>query len=61
MRFRVEYVPVTVAHLKALTARQQSIVLDGVARYLEVDPTVETRNRKPMRPNPLAPLGAAAR
>ncbi len=53
--FRIEYVPATVGHLKALTARQQSIVLDGVARYLSSDPMVETRNRKPMRPNPLAP------
>jgi mRNA-degrading endonuclease RelE of RelBE toxin-antitoxin system len=55
MRFRIEYAPATIAHLKALTARQQSIVLDGVARYLSVDPMFETRNRKPMRPNPLAP------
>jgi hypothetical protein len=30
-------------------------VLDGVARHLSVDPKVETRRRKPMRPNPLAP------
>lgn len=55
MAFRIEYAPATVEHLKDLTARQQSIVLDGVARYLTVDPMVETRNRKPMRPNPLAP------
>jgi mRNA-degrading endonuclease RelE of RelBE toxin-antitoxin system len=54
MRFRIEYAPTTIAHLKALTPRRQSIVLDGVARYLSVDPMVETRNRKPMRPNPLA-------
>jgi len=55
MNFRIEYAPPTVSHLKALTARQQSIVLDGVTKYLSVDPMVETRNRKPMRPNPLAP------
>lgn len=55
MTFRIEYAPATIAHLKALTARQQSIVLDRVARYLSVDPMVETRNRKPMRPNPVAP------
>ena len=30
-------------------------MLDGVTKYLSVDPMVETRNRKPMRPNPLAP------
>src|SRR5687767_12518314 len=55
MTFRIEYAPAAVAHLRALTARQQSIVLDRVARYLTADPMVETRNRKPMRPNPLAP------
>ena len=55
MTFRIEYAPASVAHLKALTASQQSIVLDGVARHLTVDPMVETRNRRPMRPNPLAP------
>jgi hypothetical protein len=38
-----------------LNARKQAIVLDGVARHLSVDPMVETRHRKPMRPNPLAP------
>jgi hypothetical protein len=38
-----------------LTRRQQTIVLDGVNSHLSVDPMVETRRRKPMRPNPLAP------
>lgn len=38
-----------------LTARQQRIVLNVVERQLGHEPTVETRNRKPMRPNPMAP------
>ena len=29
--------------------------MDAVDRQLMHQPTVETRNRKPMRPNPLAP------
>ena len=29
--------------------------MDGVDEQLTHQPTVETRNRKPMRPNPLAP------
>jgi mRNA-degrading endonuclease RelE of RelBE toxin-antitoxin system len=53
--YEVEYSPETVDHLRALTARQQSIVLDMVDKQLKHQPTVETRNRKPMRPNPLAP------
>jgi len=31
------------------------IVLDNVEKQLKHFPTLETRNRKPMRPNPLAP------
>ena len=42
MRFLIEYAPATITHLKALTARQQSIVLDGVGRDLSVGPMVET-------------------
>lgn len=55
MRYRIEYSPDTEEHLRALTARQQSIVLDTVERQLKYQPNMETRNRKPMRPNPLAP------
>jgi len=41
--------------MRWLTARQQTIVLDAVDRQLLNQPNVETRNRKPMRPNPVAP------
>ena len=55
MRYRIEYSPDTEEHFRALTVGQQSIILDSVERQLKYQPTVETRNRKPMRPNPLAP------
>ncbi len=55
MAYRIEYSPEAEDHLRALTARQQAIVLDTVDAQLMYEPTVETRNRKPMRPNPLAP------
>lgn len=41
--------------MRSLTARQQAIVFDTVDEQLMYQPTVETKNRKPMRPNPLAP------
>jgi mRNA-degrading endonuclease RelE of RelBE toxin-antitoxin system len=41
--------------LRFLTARQQAIVLDAIDEQLAYQPTLETKNRKPMRPNPLAP------
>lgn len=55
MAYRIEYSPDAEDHLRALTARQRAIVLDTVDKQLMHQPTVEARNRKPMRPNPLAP------
>jgi mRNA-degrading endonuclease RelE of RelBE toxin-antitoxin system len=55
LSYRIEYSPDAEDHLQVLTARQQRIVLDTVEKQLTHQPTVETRNRKPMRPNPLAP------
>lgn len=55
MPYSIEYSPDAEDHLRFLTARQQAIVLDTVDAQLTHQPTVETRNRKPMRPNPLAP------
>ena len=55
MAYRIEYSPEVEGHMRVLTARQQRMVLDAVDKQLTYQPTVETRNRKPMRPNPLAP------
>lgn len=55
MVYRIEYSPESEAHLRFLTARQQTMILDAVDEQLMHQPTVETKNRKPMRPNPLAP------
>ncbi len=55
MAYRIEYSPDSEEHLRVLTGRQRATVLDSVERQLTHEPTVETRNRKPMRPNPVAP------
>ncbi len=55
MPYRIEYSPAAEDHLRALPVRQQAIVLAAVERRLSHQPTVETRNRKPIRPNPVAP------
>jgi mRNA-degrading endonuclease RelE of RelBE toxin-antitoxin system len=55
LAYRIEYSPDADEHLRTLSARHQSIVLDEVDKQLVHQPTVETKNRKPMRPNPLAP------
>lgn len=55
MPYVIEYSPAAEEHFRSLTARQRSIVLDSVDEQLVHQPGVETRNRKPMRPNPVAP------
>lgn len=55
LNYRIEYSADTGEHLRALTARQRSLVFDVVDEQLAHEPGVETRNRKPMRPNPVAP------
>ena len=55
LKYRIEYSPETEEHFRYLSKRQQGIVLDAVERQLQFQPGIETRNRKPMRPNPLAP------
>jgi mRNA-degrading endonuclease RelE of RelBE toxin-antitoxin system len=55
LAYVIEYSPEAEAHLRRLTAGQQKTVVDSVDRQLINQPKVETRNRKPMRPNPIAP------
>lgn len=52
--YHIHYSPEAETHLKELMARQRAIVLDKVDNQLTYQPTVETKNRKPMKPNPLA-------
>lgn len=55
MAYIIEYSPEADDHLQRLTARQRRTVIDTVDRQLFHEPATETRNRKPMRPNPIAP------
>nr|VFK18550.1 MAG: mRNA-degrading endonuclease RelE, toxin component of the RelBE toxin-antitoxin system [Candidatus Kentron sp. LPFa] len=55
MPYRIEYSPDAEKHLRMFTAREQGIILDAVDTRLAHRPMTETRNQKPMRPNPLAP------
>lgn len=52
--YRVQFSPEAEEHLLFLTVRLQRIVIDAIAQQLTYQPTVETRNRKRMRSNPLA-------
>jgi plasmid stabilization system protein ParE len=42
-------------HVRALTARDRATALAAINRQLAYEPLKETRHRKPLRPNPIAP------
>ncbi len=53
--YRVEYAAEAEEHLNALRASDVTRVLDSVFQQLSYEPTVRTRNRKPLQENPVAP------
>jgi mRNA-degrading endonuclease RelE of RelBE toxin-antitoxin system len=53
--YTVEFAESVEDHLRALTARDRTTTLAAIDRQLVHEPLKETRNRKPLRPNPIAP------
>ena len=54
-QYRVEFARSVQAHLRALAAGDRAVVLGAIERQLSDQPLLETRHRKPLRPNPIAP------
>ena len=55
MPYAVAFAQSVEGHFRALTARERSTVLGAIDRQLLHEPLKETRHRKPLRPNPIAP------
>ncbi len=55
MPYAIEFMPDAQEQLNQLTARQQAILLDRIDQQLRRRPSEETKQRKKLRPNPLAP------
>jgi mRNA-degrading endonuclease RelE of RelBE toxin-antitoxin system len=53
--YKVDFAQAVEAHLRALAARDRATTLAAIERQLIHEPLKETRNRKPLRPNPIAP------
>ena len=53
--YEVEFAVSVQGHLRTLTARERATVIGAIERQLRHEPLVETRHRKPLRPNPIAP------
>ncbi len=52
--FGIEFTPEALEDLKALRKFEQKKVIEGIESQLKNEPTVETRNRKKLRPNDVA-------
>jgi mRNA-degrading endonuclease RelE of RelBE toxin-antitoxin system len=53
--YAIEFAESVRSHLRAVAARERAMVLDAIERQLVHGPLKETRHRKPLRPNPVAP------
>ena len=55
MVYRIRFAESAEGHFAQPKAPQRALVLDAVKVQLRYEPLRETRNRKQLRPNPLAP------
>ena len=55
MKREIRFAPSADEDLDYYDARQQRIILDAIEGFLDADAEVESRRRKHLRPNPLAP------
>jgi mRNA-degrading endonuclease RelE of RelBE toxin-antitoxin system len=52
--YRIEFSPEADEHVARLKAHQRTKLLDMIERQLISQPTIQTRQRRPLRPNPVA-------
>ena len=56
MPYEIQFVASAKRQLRALTVPEQTGIVAAIEEQLSHEPLVETRNRKRLRPNPIAPL-----
>jgi mRNA-degrading endonuclease RelE of RelBE toxin-antitoxin system len=52
--YTIEFADAAIEHLRSLTAGERATIVDAIDEQLSYEPLLETRNRKPLRPNPIA-------
>ncbi len=55
MAYLIEFAESVREQIKELPAYQRALVLETIEKQLLYEPLIETKNRKPLRPNPIAP------
>lgn len=53
--FEIEFASAVKEHMKSLSTRERTIIIESIEEQLSYEPLTETRNRKLLRPNPIAP------
>jgi mRNA-degrading endonuclease RelE of RelBE toxin-antitoxin system len=48
-RFTIVYAPITKQHLQTIEAKYYRLIRDTISEQLAFEPTIETRNRKPLK------------
>jgi mRNA-degrading endonuclease RelE of RelBE toxin-antitoxin system len=54
MAFQIEFTQAAADHVRGFRKYDQTIILGAIEEQLRHEPTVETRNRKPLSPNQLS-------
>jgi mRNA-degrading endonuclease RelE of RelBE toxin-antitoxin system len=52
--YEIRYTQPAIDDLKTFRKHDQQLIVSGIQDQLSFEPTTETRNRKPLRPNPTA-------
>ena len=55
MNFQIQFTPGAEEDIECFTAREQRIIIDGIRRYLSGDANIQTKRKKQLKPNELAP------
>ena len=55
MAYKIQFAESALSQLGALKANERALLVEQIETHLSQEPTVNSRNRKPLRPNPLAP------
>ncbi len=55
MRFKINLGSGAEQDLSHYKPGQQQLILEGIERFLSIDAEIQTKRRKQMRPNPIAP------
>ena len=55
LRYALSFAPEAIEHLAAIESKYHGLLRRTIREQLTQTPTGESRNRKPLRPNPIAP------